>query len=94
MQTLVRVRGLPSDPCSLAATFGPFHWLQTPSLRFYNQLDKRASQIRARWQSGMFAGFVTTRPYSKGQNHDIDMDSLLGVEEDSGRQGGQGELIR
>jgi hypothetical protein len=38
--------------------------------------------------------FVETRPYSKGKSHDIDMDSLLGVEEEADRQAGRGELSR
>jgi hypothetical protein len=72
--------------------YGPRYGLVPPneptSVSDLDDLDKRASQIRARWQSSMFAGFLTTWPYSKGKNHDIDMGSLLGVEEGADRLAG------
>ena len=78
--------------------YGPRNGLVPPNeptpVPDLDDLDKRANKIRARWQSGMYAGFVETRPYSKVKNHDIDMDSLLGVEEEADRQAGRGELSR
>jgi hypothetical protein len=74
--------------------YGPRHGLVPPTeptpVPYLDDLDKKASQITARWQSGMFAGFVETRPYSKGKNYDIDMGSLLGVEEGVDWRAGSG----